>query len=370
MKSGQRKSGVKLGMLVGLVGLAMSATAQMTTPPAEKPAGWPAETPSAPVNTQNETISVQEAIRRGLMADPAKQDQNGAQPGQPANATPAPNTTDPAQAKSAKEQMHTNYQQWERDGSGRVIKLDRPLHWAAIDRNTTISPQNRKKIEAFLEQRRIKIEEAILANMDKVRELDSGEIETFTMSKRENLGKVLAATNAFKPVGVFATELRKADLFSQANVQQHNTIVDDYRRLLLDDMKRDSGATGTEANGNMDLVSRAMFTTIADEPRQVYYWMLTDSADSAVDRIAVIGVSAEVEPKVRAAFQQAKDSKDESERLAKMREGVSFLTPEQTKALVEPVVKHAAANSAPATNAAQGSTPSNATSDASKAGDR
>lgn len=367
MKSGQRNSGVKLGMLVGLVGLAMSATAQMTTPPAEKPAGWPAETPSAPVTTKHETISVQEAVRRGLMADPTKQDQNSAQPGQPAA---APVANDPAQAKSAKDQMHTNYPQWERDGSGRVVKLDRPLHWAAIDRNTTISPQNRKKIEAFIEQRRIKLEEAILANMDKIRELDSGEIETFTMSKRENLGKVLAATNAFKPIGVFATELRKADLFSQTNVQQHNTIVDDYRRLMLDDMKRDSNATGTEANGNIDLVSRAMFSTIADEPRQVYYWMLTDSADSAVDRITVIGVSAEVEPKVRAAFQQAKDSKDESERLAKMREGVSFLTPEQTKALVEPVVKHAAANAAPASNAVQGSTPSNTTTDASKAGDR
>ena len=371
MKCGMNTSGMKMAWLAGLAGLAVSASAQMTVPPADKPAPWPAETKTAPVETKHETISVQEAIRRGLMEDPNKPKTAAPAGATPAAATPA---ATPAQAPApeaptmSKEQMRTNYPAWERDGSGRVLPLDRPVHWAAIDRNKTITPENRKKIEIFLNQRRVKLEEAILANMANVLELDSGIVETIKMSDRADVNKLLAANKPFSDLGVFANELRKADLFTQNNIQQHNIIVDDYRRLMLDDMKRDSGSKANEKNGTVDFVSRAMFFTLTDEPRQIYHWMLEDSAETAADRVSSLGLSSDVEPKVREFFQQAKDSKDESERLAKMRSAVALMTPDQVKTLVAPVVNHGTTNAA--APAAKTGTPANATSDASKAGDR
>lgn len=350
MKSGMNK----LGVLVAMAGLALGATAQVTTPPAQKPEGWPKETPIKAHDTKHETITADEAVRRGMInPNPANA------PAQAPQAQPVP----AAEPNLTKEQMHTNYDQWERDGSGHVVKLDRPLQWAAIERNKTITPATRKKIDAFIEQRRAKVEQAVFENMDKVRELDSGILETFSMSQRENLKKVLENTKPFQSLGAFASELKKADLFTANNVQQHQIIVDDYRRLMLDDMKRDSAASGSPA-ANTDLVSRAMFLTMADEARQVYYWMLADSVNDAAGRVTQIGVSAEVAPKVTEFFTQAKNSKDESERIAKMREAVALLTPEQTRALIEPVVKQSTASAAQA-QPAQGTT-----SDASKAGDR
>lgn len=350
MKSGMNK----LGVLVAMAGLAISVSAQVTTPPAQKPEGWPKETPAKVHETKHDTITADEAVRRGMI-NPNQT--NAATP------APAPQGQPTPEAAPTKEQMHTNYDQWERDGSGHVVKLDRPLQWAAIERNKTITPATRKKIEAFIEQRRAKVELAVIENMEKVRELDSGVLESFSMSQRENLKKVLENTKPFQALGAFASELKKADLFTANNVQQHQIIVDDYRRLMLDDMKRDSAASGSPAAGT-DLVSRAMFLTMADEARQVYYWMLADSVNDAAGRVTQIGVSAEVAPKVTEFFNQAKNSKDESERIAKMREAVALLTPEQTRALVEPVVKQSTASAAQA-QPAQGTT-----SDASKAGDR
>jgi len=357
MKSGMNK----LGMLVAVAGLALCATAQVTTPPAQKPEGWPKETPVTPHETKHETISVEEAIRRGMIADPKAANAPGANP-QVQPVQPVQPIKPAAEPALTKDQMHTSYDQWERDGSGHVIKLDRPLQWAAVERNKTITPATRKKIDAFIEQRRAKVEQTVLENIEKVRQLDSGILETFSMGERANLPQVLADTKPFTALGQFATELKKADLFTQNNVQQHQIIVDDYRRLMLDDMKRDSAATGTQAPST-DLVSRAMFLTMADEARQVYYWMLADSVNNAADRVTQIGVSAEVAPKVTEFFNQAKNSKDESERIAKMREGVALLTPEQTRALIEPVVKQGTASANPQSS-------NNATSDASKAGDR
>jgi len=355
MKSGMNK----LGVLVAVAGLALCATAQVTTPPAQKPEGWPKETPVAPRETKHETISAEEAVRRGMINPDGSnpQIQPPAQPPQAVKPAPEPSLT--------KDQMHANYDQWERDGSGHVIKLDRPLQWAAIERNKTITPATRKKIEAFIEQRRAKVEAVVFENIEKVRELDSGVLETFSMGQRENLQQVLANTKPFTALGQFATELKKADLFTSNNVQQHQIIVDDYRRLMLDDMKRDSAASGAQSPAT-DLVSRAMFLTMADEARQVYYWMLADSVNTAADRVTEIGVSSDVAPKVTELFNQAKASNDESERIAKMRAAVALLTPEQTKQLVEPVVKQSTASAVQPSNQA----PSNATSDASKAGDR
>ncbi|MBX3379934.1 MAG: hypothetical protein KF805_07550 [Phycisphaeraceae bacterium] len=355
MKSGMNLN--KLSMLVAVAGLALGATAQMTTPPAQKPEGWPKETPVQAHETKHETISAEEAVRRGMISPDAIKAQGANPQAQPAR--PDPSLT--------KAEMHTNYDQWERDGSGHVIKLDRPLQWAAIERNKTITPATRQQIEAFIEQRRAKVELAVLENIEKVRQLDSGILETFSMSERENLQQVLADTKPFTALGQFATELKKADLFTANNVQQHQIIVDDYRRLMLDDMKRDASAAGEETNGSSNFVARAMFLTMADEARQVYYWMLADSVNNAAERVTEIGVSAEVAPKVTEFFNQAKASKDESDRIAKMRAAVALLTPEQTRKLVEPVVKQSATAAAgqPANQ-----TPGSATSDASKAGDR
>ncbi|MBS0187427.1 MAG: hypothetical protein JSS51_05115 [Planctomycetes bacterium] len=359
MKSGTRNNGMV--MLAAVAGLAFGAAAQMSTPPAQKPESWPKETPVETGPTKHETISVEEAIRRGMINPDANKAPATSPQAQP---QPVPAKVEPTLTK---EQMHSSYDQWERDGSGHVVKLDRPLQWAAVDRNRTITPATRKKIEAFIEQRRAKVEQTILNNIEKVRELDSGELETFSISERENLGKVLAATKPFTELGQFASELKKADLFTQNNVQQHQIIVDDYRRLMLDDMKRDSGAVGTEKNNNTDFVARAMFLTMADEARQVYYWMLADSVNDAATRVSQLGVSPENAPKVTELFNQAKNTNDEAQRISKMREAVAFLTPEQTRQLLEPVVKPATASAAPANSNA---VPSNATSDASKAGDR
>lgn len=357
MKSGMNK----LGVLVAVAGLALCATAQVTTPPAQKPEGWPKETPIQAHETKHETISAEEAVRRGMIAPNSTTPTANA----PANPQVQPAAVPAPEAPMTKEQMHTNYDQWERDGSGHVIKLDRPLQWAAIERNKTITPATRKKIEAFIEQRRAKVEAIVFENIDKVRQLDSGVLETFSMGERENLQQVLAATKPFQPLGQFATELKKADLFTQNNVQQHQIIVDDYRRLMLDDMKRDTAAAGSPGSST-DLVSRAMFLTMADEARQVYYWMLADSVNNAAERVTEIGVSAEVAPQVTEFFTQAKNSKDESERIAKMRQAVALMTPEQTRALVAPVVKQSTA----AASQTSGQAPNNATTDASKAGDR
>lgn len=328
----------KLGMIVAVAGMALSCAAQVSTPPAQKPAPWPKETPREQTTTKVETISAKEALEKGMLKTTDEKNPDGAQPaGQPA-AQPAPAA--PAEPAVTKQNVHSFFKEWERDGSGNVIRLDRPLHWAALDRNTTIGAEARKRIDTFIEQRRQRIEQAVLENIAQMRELDSGVIETFSMSDRTQLGKVNAAAKPFIALGSFPSELKKADLFTANNIQVHQTIVDDYRRLLIDEMKRSSGsADNKQSNG--DYVARGMFFTLSDEARQVYHWMLSDSAETAADRVGTFGLAADVEPKVKELFQQAKDAKDDSVRVAKMREAVTILTPEQTKKLVEPVVRQA-----------------------------
>lgn len=328
----------KLGMLVAVAGLALSSLAQVNTPPAQKPAPWPKETPQEPVTTKVETMSAKEAIEKGLIQTKDNNNPNAPASGQP-GAQPAPQA-DPTQQAVTKQNAHSFFKEWERDGSGNVVRVDRPLHWAAIERNTTITADTRKKIDTFIEQRRQKVEQAVLENIAQVRELDSGVVETFSMSDRAMLSKVNAAAKPFIGLGAFPSELKKADLFTANNIQVHQAIVDDYRRLLIDEMKRNT-ASEEDKKAVGDFVARGFWITIADEARKVYYWMLSDSAETAADRVGTFGLAADTEAKVKDLFQQAKAAKDEGERVAKMREAVSNLTPEQTKALVEPVVRQA-----------------------------
>lgn len=334
----------KLGMIIAVAGLALSSAAQVSTPPAGKPAPWPKETPKEPVTTKVETMSAKEAVEKGLLkgGDDAKKAEEAQKAGQPAAQPSAQPAAQPAPAEQAvtKQNAHSFFKEWERDGSGNVVRLERPLHWAALDRNTTIPSDTRKRIETFIEQRRQKIEQAVIENIAQMRDLDSGMIESFSMSDRTMLSKVNAAAKPFIALGSFPSELKKADLFTANNIQVHQAIVDDYRRLLIDEMKRSTGsADDKKANG--DFVARGMYFTLSDESRQVYHWMLSDSAETAIDRVGTFGLAADVEPKVKDLFQQAKDAKDDSQRVAKMREAVTILTPEQTKMLVEPVVRQA-----------------------------
>lgn len=339
----------KLGMIIAVAGMALSCAAQVSTPPAPKPAPWPKETPQEPVTTKVETMSARDAIEKGMLktgedAKKAAEDaKNAGQPVAQPNGQPAtqPGAT-PAAGEQAvtKQNVHSFFKEWERDGSGNVVRLDRPLHWAALERNTTITPEARKRIETFIEQRRQKVEQAVIENIAQMRELDSGVVESFSMSDRTMLGKVNAAAKPFIALGSFPSELKKADLFTANNIQVHQAIVDDYRRLLIDEMKRSTG-NEDDKKANGDFVARGMYFTLSDEARQVYHWMLSDSAETAVDRVGTFGLAADVEPKVKDLFQQAKNAKDDSQRVAKMREAVTILTPEQTKMLVEPVVRQA-----------------------------
>jgi hypothetical protein len=383
MKTGNRHAGITLTLIASFAGLALSATAQLTTPPPQKPAGWPQEVPVAPVQTKYTTVPASQVVTKPAADGSRKQetpDVNTGQGATPATTTPAttapaataptptatPTTATGATPQSApqggdkptmtKQQAMENFTPWERDGSGRVLKLDRPLQWAAIDRNRTVTPEVRKKIEVYLAQRRTQVEDTILKNMGAVRILDSGDLEVFSMSDRANLTKVNGACKPFLALGTVPGELKKADLFTANNIQQHQLIVDGYRRMMLDDMKRDAGDIDNQGKSQADLVARAMFLTIADEARQVYYWMLEDSAQSAIDHVSQLGLSPEVETKVREAFTQAKTTNDEAQRLQKMREGVALLTPEQTLALVAPVVKHSSEAAAPAAPAAPAAT--------------
>lgn len=334
----------KLGMMIAVAGMALSCAAQVSTPPAPKPAPWPKETPQEPVQTKVETMSAKEAIEKGMLKtgeDAKKAADDAKNAGQPAAQPAAQPAVAPADQAVNKQNVHSFFKEWERDGSGNVVRLDRPLHWAALERNTTITPEARKRIETFIEQRRQKVEQAVIENIAQMRELDSGVVESFSMSDRTMLGKVNAAAKPFIALGSFPSELKKADLFTANNIQVHQAIVDDYRRLLIDEMKRSTGnADDKKANG--DFVARGMYFTLSDEARQVYHWMLSDSAETAADRVGTFGLAADVEPKVKDLFQQAKNAKDDSQRVAKMREAVTILTPEQTKMLVEPVVRQAA----------------------------
>lgn len=325
----------KLGMLVAVAGLALSSLAQVNTPPAQKPAGWPKETPQEPVTTKVETMSAKDAMEKGLL-----QTKDASNPNAPAAQPAQPQKTDPAAQAVTKQNAHSFFKEWERDGSGNVVRVDRPLHWAAIERNTTITPDTRKKIDTFIEQRRQKVEQAVLENIAQIRELDSGVVETFSMSDRSMLSKVNAAAKPFIGLGAFPSELKKSDLFTANNIQVHQAIVDDYRRLLIDEMKRNT-TSEEDKKAVGDFVARGFWITIADESRKVYYWMLSDSAETAADRVGTFGLAADTEAKVKDLFQQAKAAKDEGERVAKMREAVGNLTPEQTKMLVEPVVRQA-----------------------------
>lgn len=345
------------GVLAAVAGLSVSVLAQVAPPPQPKPAGWPEETPVVQPTPIQHTVSVEEARRRGLLQERetpgAEAPQNVA--AQPAPATPAvPAASKPAPAKQ------TAIDPWPRDGSGRIVHPDRPVEWAALDYNTSISKDSRRKIESVLDGRRARFEQVVYQNVDKVMFLDSGVVESFEMSDREALSKVLEANKAFQGIPSLAAELRKADLFTANSVQMHQGIMESFRKALIADMRR-----GDEQNKPVEnpvAVGRGMFWTIVNEPRQVYYWLLSDSASTAVDIVSSLGLSTENEPKVRAFFEQAKAANEESARVESMRSAFALLTPDQARQVLATVVKPAAS--------AQGAAPASpATSDASKAGE-
>ena len=101
--------------------------------------------------------------------------------------------------------------------------------------------------------------------------------------------------------------------------------------------------------------------------RQVYHRMLEDSAETAADRVSLARALSDVEPKVRESSSSRPGPKDEKTPGEDAQSAVADdARPGQT--LVAPVVNHGTTNAA--APAAKTGTPANATSDASKAGDR
>lgn len=165
----------------------------------------------------------------------------------------------------------------EADGSLRRI-VDMSVEEAALSRNTRIrTEEQRAQVEAYLMERRARLEKVVIENLDLLARIDDGELETIDFANRDETARARAIVEPLyvKPSAVLELKARGVidDLTARFNTQ---TIEREYRAALLEEEKR---RAGDDNNAQAKVMFRALMRQGYDEAMVTRRRLLLEAAD-------------------------------------------------------------------------------------------
>ncbi|MBM4108908.1 MAG: hypothetical protein FJ255_08900 [Phycisphaerae bacterium] len=225
----------------------------------------------------------------------------------------------------------------EREGDGRLKRItDRTVEEAALARNTRIkTEEQRAQIQAYLAERRERLEKVVIDNLDLLARIDGGELDNINFANRDetSLARALVEPLYVRPSAVLELKSRGVidDPTARFNTQ---TIEREYRAAVLEDEKKQAGPDSGEQS---KVMFRALMRQGYDEAMVTRRRLLLEAADR-IDKVSQ-GLSGELATAVAAARGKLNGLSDREAQFGVILEMLRALPLEQQKQLLQRVVE-------------------------------
>jgi hypothetical protein len=292
-----------VSVVCAMMTVAGLAFAQVAPPPPSKPAQTPEfKLPDAPPPE----------------AAPARPAQPAAQPRQPQPQTQA-------------------YRAWETDAAGMPLPLEKPVEWAALERNPMVGNVTMPRVTPFLQRRQHMFYGAVIDNLDLVRRLTAGMIENMDMANRTQMGEVLVAIKPLSGGKTLTNTMREENLLTAMQTRQNQAMSQDYFRVLLAAKRKAAEAAGTPWDKNTEAKE---FTAmmLGRQVEEALFWyddLLLESAGKLESDLGAAGLDAAAIKALDAEISAVKGASDRPGRVKAMRALASKLSQDQEKAVLE-----------------------------------
>ncbi|MDX2117732.1 MAG: hypothetical protein SFY96_06065 [Planctomycetota bacterium] len=239
------------------------------------------------------------------------------------------------------------FKDWEKDENGKLAALDRPLEWAAMDRNVTLTPKTREAMEPYLIERKQAFEDLVVVELKTVRKILDGELEKIDLTDTKNFG---AARDLVKPLtgaGSIMVELKNKGIVSRIQAAQNQKIMKAYQSDLNAQMKKEHAAKPDATDEEIKAAQKQMSARFM---RDVMLKMSTDEAIFTYKRLSieagtkmstllptVEAIPADLKAKLAPLALQLEAEGNDNARAAAYREVAKQLTVEQEQALLTAV---------------------------------
>lgn len=238
------------------------------------------------------------------------------------------------------------FEAWRKDG--KLPSLSEPLYWAAMRRNTLVTPESWAKITPFLDRRVPQLERVVVDNVDLVRKIEEGQIEKAMDAQRNAEGRnpemgTLLRTLRPLVMDSLRNELMKRNLITRQQAEQTEKI----RRSYVEERSRDweakvpalaADATDEQKKEHQRLTTRERMRSqmydFIDEPMWVYQRLLVECAVKWDQVSAVESFPAATKQKLAPLMAKAKAASDDASRLSAMREVVRGISAEEERDLL------------------------------------
>lgn len=256
------------------------------------------------------------------------------------------------------------FKEWEKDENGKLIPIDRPLEWAAMDRNITLTPKTREAMEPYLIERKQLFEELVIVELATIRKMLDGELEKIDLTDVKNFATARDLVKPLTGAGSVMAELKSKGIISRIQAAQNQKIMKAYQTEVNAQLKQQYAA-GADATDEEKKASNKQQS--ARFMRDVMLKMSTDEAMFTYKRLAIEvskeinqllpgidAVPADLKAKISPIALKLEAEGDDNVRAAAYREVSKMLTVDQEKALINaarmarPVKKEAPAKPADA----------------------
>jgi hypothetical protein len=244
-----------------------------------------------------------------------------------------------------------------RDKDGKVIQINRPLFWQAMDHNTAVTASVKENAKPFFERRLRKYEKIVSDNADLMRQVNEGVIDKSDLVPNRNQGRqaiqqagagkvsLSALMQILKPLvgDNCREEMQKAGVITRIQATQNVKVMQAYNAELAADFEKSlpklpENADDKAKNERKEALNREkqrqlMYQWI-DEATFAYRGLLETAGEKPDEFLSKAGVDAKT---VEAELKAVKDAKDAGARIDAMKKLMLKLPVEQERAVLEAV---------------------------------
>lgn len=164
-----------------------------------------------------------------------------------------------------------------RGPDGKLVKLDRPLPWVALDENPLITPAEHEALKVFMDRRQLSHELGLVNDLDLAMKVEAGELDRLDPRDRRQLSWASSTQKQLRTAGKLSEWLflRKAVTKEQAAAVQ--VLGDAYGKARLKEIRE---AAGEDRLAASTAITRETYKQWVEEPMYVYRRLLERTAEN------------------------------------------------------------------------------------------
>ncbi|MCW5776232.1 MAG: hypothetical protein KIS87_07335 [Phycisphaeraceae bacterium] len=218
---------------------------------------------------------------------------------------------------------------------GKIVRLDEPIEIVALGNNPLVGYYQLAWMSHSLYLRRLKIEQIVIDNLDKIEALDEGGlIDSVKLggdqaAAAEHLSKVMAAIQAVNSDGMMLQSIQRQGHVTRVIMELNQRIQNDYQSKVIAEMQATPQVEG--APSSLDLLTRQ---ALRDSISEALYWrsrMMLEVAENADQVFGSLDLSPDVKAKIGRLTARLATTNNLDDREAIVREAFAALTLDQRR---------------------------------------